>query len=132
MRTFDDTDGADLAERFAGQLETALMAQALAETGSLPDERTKALLGDWMLGTFNAAAVALASPTEGRGALLWEPDGAGHRLTWYMPTGIACPLARLYPQPNGTWAAMVVAGVKDELIEAMAAAEWAVARLTSP
>ena len=43
MRTFDETDGADLAERFACQLETALMAQALAETGSLPDERTKAV-----------------------------------------------------------------------------------------
>lgn len=42
MRTFTETD--DLAVRFAAELESALLAQALAATGSLPDERTKALL----------------------------------------------------------------------------------------
>ena len=131
MRTFDHTDGDDIAARFAAQLETALLAQALAETGSLPDERTKALLAEWLLGTYNASAIALPGVGGAPGDLRWEPDGSCFRLTWYMAAGLACPLARLYPQANGTWAALILAGVKDELIEAMAAAEWGVSRLTS-
>jgi len=127
MRTFTETD--DLASRFAAQLESALLAQALAEMGGLPDERTKALLALWMSGTFNASAIALEGI--GRGMLDWQPDGSGFRLVWYMPSSIACPLARLYQQENGTWAALIVAGVRDDLIEAMAAAEWGVSRLTA-
>lgn len=68
----------------------------------------------------------------GRGLLDWQPDGAGHRLVWYTQSRLACPLARLYRQENGTWAALIVAGFRNELIEAMAAAEWGVARLTAP
>lgn len=132
MRTFVDTSGDELAARFTAALESALLAQALAETGTLPDERTKALLRDWVAGVFNASAVALHSIPEGRGQLAWEPDGAGFRLTWHAPTGMACPLARIYEQPGGTWVALIVAGVRDDLIEAMAAAEWGVSRLTSP
>lgn len=133
MRLLDDPEGGDLAARFAGQLETALMALALAELGSLPDERVKALLRDWLLGTFNARAADINGSGSSPGRLAWEPDQAsGYRLTWYMPVGIACPLARLYQQENGTWAALIVAGVRDGLIEAMAAAEWGVSRLTSP
>lgn len=128
MRTFDESD--DLVSRFTAQLESALLAQALAETGGLPDERTKELLSLWIAGSFNASALGLESI--GRGALDWQPDGAGFRLIWYMPSGIACPLARLYQQENGTWAALIVAGVRNDLIEAMAAAEWGVSRLTTP
>jgi len=127
MRTFTETD--DLVSRFTAQLESALLAQALAETGGLPDERAKALLGLWVAGTFNASAAALEGVE--RGMLDWQPDGTGHRLVWYMPSGIACPLARVYRQENGTWAALIVAGVRDDLIEAMAAAEWGVSRLTT-
>ena len=127
MRIFTEAD--DLVSRFTAQLESALLAQALAETGSLPDERTKALLALWIAGTFNGAAAALEGIA--RGVLDWEPDGSGHRLVWYMPSGLACPLARLYQQENGTWAAFIVAGVRDDLIEAMAAAEWGVSRLTT-
>lgn len=127
MRTFTETD--DLVSRFTAQLESALLAQALAETGSLTDERTKALLALWIAGTFNGAAAALTGIA--RGVLDWEPDGSGQRLVWYMPSGLACLLARLYQQENGTWAALIVAGVRDSLIEGMAAAEWDVSRLTT-
>lgn len=130
MRTF--LDGDDLTARFTAELETALLARALADTGGLPDERTKALLRDWVAGLFNASAFALMRIGEGRGELAWQPERDGFRLVWLAPTGLACPLARLYPQANDTWAAMVVAGVKDTAEEAMIAAEWAVARLTSP
>lgn len=132
MRRLDDPEGGDLAARFAGQLETALMARALAELGSLPEERVNALLRDWLIGDFNARSSDLDGKGSGRGQLAWEPEQrSGDRLVWTMPSGLACPLARLYPQENGTWAALVVAGVRDGLIEAMAAAEWGVPRLTS-
>lgn len=132
MRTFTDASGDEIAARFTAALESALLAQALAETGTLSAERTKALLREWIAGLFNATAAALTSIGEGRGRLDWEPDGSGFRLSWYAPTGMACPLARLYQQANGTWVALIVAGVRDDLIEAMAAAEWGVSRLTSP
>ena len=132
MRSFTDIAGDDTAARYTAELESALLAQALADTGGLGDERTKALLRHWIAGLFNANAAALASLADGRGTLAWEPDGSGYRLIWYAPTGMACPLARLYAQENGTWAALIVAGVRDDLIEAMAAAEWGVSRLTSP
>jgi hypothetical protein len=128
MRTFSETAD-DPATRFASQLESALLAQALAETGGLPDERAKALLSLWLAGLFNAHAVALPDAPDQRGALEWQPEADGFRLVWFMPSGIACPLARLYQQENGTWAVLIVAGVRDDLIEAMAAAEWGVSRL---
>jgi len=129
MRTFDEASDASLATRFASQLESALLARALAEIGGLPDERAKALYRHWLIGTFNGAVGAIEAIN--RGVLEWEPDGVGFRLVWYMPAGIACPLARLYQQENGTWAALIVAGVRDDMLEAMAVAEWGVARLTS-
>ena len=128
MRIFDQT-GDNLAARFGPMLESALLARALADTGGSSDERAKALLGQWMLGTFNAASVALGGLGSLIGYLDWEPDGAGQRLVWYSPAGVACPLARLYEQPDGMWAALIVAGVKDDLLAAMAAAEWGVSRL---
>lgn len=131
MRAFHNGSVDDRAERFAAELESALLARALAETGGLPDERAKALLALWLAGTFNATAAAIASIGEGRGVMAWEPDGSGYRLTWYAPTGLACPLARLYPQEDGTWAALIVAGVRSDAAEAMIAAEWGVSRLAA-
>lgn len=121
----------DFADRYAGELERALLARALAGTGSLPGERARALLADWLSGTYNAAAAGVPGLHDGHGMLAWEPVGDTFNLLWFTPGGIVCPLARLYPQENDTWAAMVVAGVKDTPEEAMAAAEWAIARLTS-
>jgi hypothetical protein len=119
------------AERFTAELESALLAQALAETGGLPDERAKALLSVWLRGMFNATAASLRSIGDGRGVLAWESDGEGYRLTWYAPTGFACPLARIYRQGDDTWAAQIVAGVREDAAEAMIAAEWGVVRLAA-
>jgi hypothetical protein len=118
-----------IAARYAAELEGALLARALANAGGLSDERAKAMLGQWLQGTFNAAAFGIPLLKEG-GLLEWERDSSGLRLTWTMPGGLQCPLARLYPQEDGTWAALVVAGVRDDPAEAMVAAEWGISRLT--
>jgi hypothetical protein len=130
MRVLSDTTD-DNAERFTAELESALLAQALFGTGGLPDERAQALLSLWLRGTFNATVLNLRTIGDGCGDMAWEPDGTGYRLTWYTPTGLACPLARIYPQENGSWAALIVAGVRDDAGAAMAAAEWGVSRLTA-
>lgn len=130
MRNLTEPNEVDLSAQYAAGLENALLAQALAETGSLPNEQTRALLHQWILGTFNACAHGIEGASRLKGELRWEHDQTGHRLTWLMPSGIACPLARIYPQANETYVALVVAGVKDDLIEAMAAAEWGIACLT--
>lgn len=70
MRTFTEPD--DLVSRFTTQLESALLARALAESGSLPDERTKALLALWCSATFNASMLALPNHPGERGLLAWE------------------------------------------------------------
>lgn len=131
MHTFAHDPGDPNAARYATELESALLARALADTGGLPDERARALLRDWIAGVFNAHAAAIPGDL-GTGTLDWRPDRDGFLLVWTMAGGLVAPLARLYPQPDGTWAAMVVAGVRDTPEAAMLAAEWAVARLTSP
>ena len=131
MQTFAQNAGDETAERFAADLESALLARALAGAGSLPDERTKALLASWLCGTFNATAYGALTINEGRGTLAWEAEGDGYRLVWLNPSGLACPLARLYAQPDGTWVSLIVAGVRDSADEAMIAAEWGVSRLSA-
>jgi hypothetical protein len=131
MRSLEHIVDESDASRFAAELESALLAQALADTGGLPDERTKALLRQWLVGTFDAASANLLSIIDGRGALDWKPEGDGYRLVWYAPTGLACPLARIYAQADGSWAALIVAGVRDDAQSAMLAAEWGVSRLAA-
>lgn len=118
------------ADRYTAQLESALLARALADAGALPDERAQAAFAAWTAATFNTAAAALPGRAA-EGVLTWEPEGAGYCLIWQSPSGLFCRLARLYPQENGTWAALVVAGVRDTPEEAMAAAEWASSRLAA-
>lgn len=130
VQTFDNAGTEHGAGRYQAQLENALLAIALAETGNAPD-RQKSLYAAWLIGSFNAIAHGARRLDEGYGVLDWTPEGDGYRLTWFAPTGLACPLARVYRQPDGSWASLVVAGVRGELIEAMAAAEWAVSRLTA-
>jgi hypothetical protein len=121
----------ELHENFITMLESALLARALANGPPLCDERTRAVLQMFLIGTFNAAVHGLAKLGDGRGELTWEREGEGFRLVYMAPTGLACPLARLYPQGNDTWVALVVAGVRDDPAAAMAAAEWGVSRLTA-
>lgn len=125
MHILSDINYGRYAERFTAELESALLAQALLGTGGLPDERARALYAAWLRGIFNATVFDLRSIGDWRGDMAWEPDGTGYRLTWYGPTGLACPLARIYPQENGSWVALIVAGVRDDAGTAMAAAEWA-------
>jgi len=54
-----------------------------------------------------------------------------YRLAWHSPYGPIMMLAQVYRQENGFFAAVVVAGVKDNAPEAMGAAEWALSRLSS-
>ena len=124
-----DNHSDDTASRFFDDLENALMAAALAATTH--GKQRNALLSRWLIGTFNAAAYGLKVLGIQPGILNWEPDGEGQRLVYLSPTGLACALARVYEQPNGSWAALVVAGVADHLLEAIGRAEWAVARLTA-
>lgn len=132
MQVFPHHIPDELASRYTADLESALLARALADTGNLPDERAKALLASWLAGTFNAAMAALSgSLADGRGDLVWQPDGDCYRLVWLAPTGLACPLARIYRQDDGTWAALVVAGVRDDPAAAMVAAEWGISRLAA-
>lgn len=132
MQVFPSGITDELADRYTAELESALLARALADTGNLPDERAKALLASWLAGTFNAAMAALGeSIATGRGDLAWQPDGTGYRLVWLAPTGLACPLARIYDQEDGTWAALVVAGVRGDPAAAMIAAEWGISRLAA-
>jgi hypothetical protein len=120
------------AARYWADLESALMAQAIGTASDLPPERRKALLRLWAFGTFNASAAGLAQGFSGCSILEWAEDNAGgHHLFYRALYGLTCPLAKIYRQPNHTWAALIVAGVRDDLHEAMAQAEWAVSRLTA-
>jgi hypothetical protein len=131
MTTIYSTKDEDpIACRYWDEMENALMAQAIADATDLPAERSKALRRLWALGTFNFAACGLAKGPAGAGALDWATDGTEHRLLYQSPFGMTCHLARVYRQPNDTWAALIVAGVRGSYYEAMAAAEWGIACLT--
>jgi hypothetical protein len=120
--------------RYKTQWESALLAHTVAATVSLEDPDQKDLLRVWLVGLFNGAGFAAEAEKDGLGggSLDWRAAGPTQFDLIYRSTyGLVCPLGRAYMQPNGTWAAMVVAGVKDELPEAMASAEWAIARLSS-
>lgn len=131
MQDFTHAKPDRATERYAADLDNAMLCMALSEAGEAETETRKAIYSRWIFGSFNAAAYGLKGIGQGYGILDWQPDRDGYRLIWTSPTGTACPLARLYPQANGTWAAMIVAGVKDDLPEAMASAEWAVSRLAA-
>jgi hypothetical protein len=130
MTTIFKTERDELAERYLTDLDSAILAETLAAGSSLPIERQKALRRLWAIGKFNAAAFGL----DGAGAsgeLEWMTHGEQLRLLYRNPLGPSCFLAQCYRQPNGTWAALVVAGVGEDRYEAMARAEWAVSRLTA-
>lgn len=129
---FQDQDD-PIAARYWEELESAMMAETIAASADLPPARRKSLLKLWAPAVFNAAAFGLDRMTAGSGTLEWDAtDRNNYVLTYRAAYGMAYPLAKIYHQPNDTWAALVVAGVKDDLYEAMAQCEWAVSRLTAP
>lgn len=125
---FDPAASDPHAARYWEELESALMASTLATSTDVGPERKRALLEVWVQGVFNAAAAGLI--VAGQGELAWFEDGPRRDLVYRSPSGLTCPLARVYPQPDGSWAALVIAGVRDDEGAAMARAEWALTRLT--
>ena len=117
------------AERFWEALEAAMLAKTIEHAADLPPERRKALLGLWVQAVFDAAAAGLPA-VAGQGLLTWHEQETIRHLIYEAPNGFSCSLGRAYLQPNGTWAALVVAGVGMNEFEAMAKAEWAISRLT--
>ncbi len=115
------------------RLESAAMAATFAASSDLPPDRMKALLRDWLGGTFNAASHGFDLRQGcGAGLLVWEQTGpTTHDLIYRAVTGMNASLGRAYRQPNGTWGALVIAGVCDSLEEAQAAAEWAASLLST-
>lgn len=115
------------------RLESAAMAATFASSSDLPPGRTKELLRLWLDGTFNAASHGIDLRQGcGAGLLVWEQSGpTTHDLIYRAVTGMNVSLGRAYRQPNGTWASLVIAGVRNSLEEAQAAAEWAASLLTT-
>ncbi len=127
MEDFNEPD--DSAENYAADIENALLVAALKDGGQGKGDTRKRIYSRWLNGSFLAASHGVKGLDAGLFA--WEPDGPGFRWVWYSPTGLACPLGKIFPQEDGTWAALVVAGVRSEIPEAMGAVEWAVSRLSS-
>jgi hypothetical protein len=118
--------------RYRSQWEASVLASAIAGTADISAEERAALLAAGVQGAFNGAAFGVDFDGLGGGALTWAQAGPTHwDLHFASPVGVAYVLGRVYLQPNGAWAAMVIAGVKDAQEEAMAAAEWAIARLSA-
>ena len=127
--TFDDCE----TDRHREDWESALLAAAARENTELDPLQHKRLLRVWLPGLFNGAAHDACERTAtGSGGFQWVPAGPEHyQLIWHAPYGVSMVLAKVYRQENGSYAAIVVAGVKDEAAEAMQAAQWAIARLSS-
>lgn len=127
----DDSGHDDQAERYFDDIESALMAATIAGGTDSTPERKRALLSLVLANSFGAAVAGYSPRLHGAGALSWHDEGTLRHLSYQSPTGLMCHLGRVYLQPNGTWAALVVAGVGMDEHEAMAKAEWAIARLTA-
>lgn len=120
-------------DRYREQWEASLLASVIAGMADLSVADRKEALRGIYLGGFNGAAFGVYDGDElSGGALEWTQAGPQQfDLVYSGRSGIHCNLGRVYAQPNGSWAALVIAGVKDDLSAAMASAEWAIARLGS-
>ena len=116
--------------RYREQWENAALLAALTHSGLDEDERA-ALIRNWIQGSFNGAAFGVYDLMGlGQAALDWVQAGPTQfDLLYTSIYGVCMPLGRVYQQPDGSWGALVIAGVKEDVSEAMAAAEWAIAKL---
>ena len=132
MMTFEKDMVDPDTEHWLERLESAMLAATLAATSDLPPERRKAMMRTWLETSFNAASHGIdLTAGYGAGIMTWLPYTETQiDLIYSAATGLNCSLARAYQQANGSWAAMVIAGVRDTSEEAQAAAEWAISRLT--
>ena len=123
----------DHSETARSDWESGLLARSLLDLAAQDPATQRGLLKVWLPGMFNGAAAALDDPAGfGSGLFEWRPSSATTcDLLWHAPYGVSLALGRAYRQPNGSFAALVVAGVKDSMEEAMAVAEWAISRLAA-
>lgn len=133
VTVFDTEEVAPDFRRYREQWESALLSLAMYEYTHTADADRRDLCRSWFPGLFNGhAAHVLEGPADGFRSLEWRQAGPSQfDLIYTAPYGLQCSLARVYRQPDGSWAAMVIAGVRDDPHEAMAAAEWGVSRLCS-
>lgn len=121
-----------LFARYRAEWENGLLAQALATTADPEDK--KRLLQRFYETRFNAAsfhAVELGESAWSGDIDFVQAGKTQHDIIYRAPYGVACSLGRIYQQPDGSWASLVIAGVKDDMYEALAAAEWAIRQLTA-
>ena len=130
---FERTERKPEFARYRAQWETGVMASALAHLADLDAAERKALCRSWVLSAYNGAAFGVYDSHEPlAGNIEWVQAGPTQYDCLYTgPYGVKCALGRVYEQPDGSWAAMIIAGVKDSYLEALASAEWALARLCS-
>ena len=129
---FTQTDRTPDFSRYRNQWESAALAAALSSV-SLDEFERRELVRTWMNGSFNGAAFGVYDLAGlGQSTLEWAQVGPSQYDFMYASIyGVRMPLGRVYGQPDGSWAALVIAGVKDDMEGAMAAAEWAIAKLTA-
>lgn len=127
-----DEDRESLFARYKAEWENGLMAAALAEAADDADK--KRLLQRFYETRFNAAsfhAVELGESAWAGDIDFVQAGKTQYDIVYRAPYGIVVPLGRVYKQPNGSWASLVIAGVKDDMYEALASAEWAIRKLTT-
>lgn len=131
MQDFRKTSPSTFSERHKADIEQALLAAALKGAGEDGTEATKQVWAQWLRGMFTAAVFDIT--TVGESLMRWDMSSpTTFDLHWHSPTGFVCALARVYQQPDGSWAALVNAGVgQSGPEEAMAKAEWATQLLTA-
>lgn len=119
--------------RYREQWEASLLASVIAGLADLEPADRRDILRAMLPGSFNGAAFGVYGADEaGGGSMEWTQAGPTQfDLVYTAPSGLACNLGRVYAQPNGSWAALVVAGAKDDVYAAMASAEWAISKLSS-
>ncbi len=127
----NNRDQTDLA-RYQDQWEISILAATMKAAADLTEEETRNLVRVWLIGTFNASGSDVDQELP-YGTIEWIQAGPTQFDCIYTGyRGLKCSVARVYEQPNGSWAVMVIAGVKDDQFEAFATAEWAISRLTAP
>ncbi len=120
------------SDRYQDQWETSILAATMKAAADLSEEEQRNLARVWLIGTFNASGFDIEQDLP-YGTIEWDQAGPTQFDCIYTGyRGLKCKIARVYEQPNGSWAAMVIAGVKDDKFEAFANAEWAISRLTAP
>ncbi|MCP4367705.1 MAG: hypothetical protein GY797_06280 [Deltaproteobacteria bacterium] len=119
--------------RYREQWESGVLAAAIGELASLDNSERKALSRSWLLSSYNGAAFGVYDERDVlHGKIDWVQAGPTQYDCLYTgPYGVKCSLGRVYEQPNGSWAALVIAGVNDDYLQAIGSAEWAITRLCS-